>query len=85
MRKMEKDLVNCALLSDLDKQGDFVRVSDYLSVARKASNVVTVTPFHLSSETAEWNSTNLGRKQDLNLLYQVCFWGRSEKQDGRPG
>ena len=26
------------------------------------------------------------RKQDLNILYQVCvFSGRSEKQDGRPG
>ena len=85
------------------------------------------------SETAEQNSTKLDRKQDLNVLYQVCvfradrknkmaatasdwlrhfllfwnrwtefnetwqearsqrplpslcFWGRSEKQDGRPG
>ena len=90
--------------------------------------------FDFSSETAEWNSTKLDRKQDLNVLYQVCvfradrknkmatlasdwlrhfrlllwnywtefnetwqearsqrplpslcFWGRSEKQDGRPG
>ena len=90
--------------------------------------------FDFSSETAEWNSTNLDRKQDLNVLYQVCvfradrknkmaalashwlrhfrlllwnrwmkfteiwqearsqrplpslcFSGRSEKQDGRPG
>ena len=89
--------------------------------------------FDFSSETAEWNSTKLDRKQDLNVLYQVCvfranrknkmavlasdwlrhfrlllwnrwtefnetwqearsqrplpslcFWGRSEKQDGRP-
>ena len=40
----------------------------------------------LSSETAERNSTKLDRKQDLNVLYQVCvFLGRSEKQDGRPG
>ena len=39
-----------------------------------------------SSETAERNSTKLDRKQDLNVLYQVCvFLGRSEKQDGRPG
>ena len=38
-----------------------------------------------SSETAERNSTKLDRKQDLNVLYQVCvFGGRSEKQDGRP-
>ena len=90
--------------------------------------------FNFSSETAERNSTKLDRKQDLNVLYQVCvFWadrkikmaalasdwlrhfrlllwnrwtklnenwqearsqcplpslcfsGRSEKQDGRPG
>ena len=90
--------------------------------------------FHFSSETAEQNSTKLDRKQDLNVLYQVCvfrvdrknkmaalasdwlkhfrlllwnrwtefnetwqearfqpplpslcFSGRSEKQDGRPG
>ena len=90
--------------------------------------------FAFSSDTAEWNSTKLDRKQDLNVLYQVCvfradrknkmaslgsdllshfrlllwnrwtefnetwqdarsqrplpslcFSGRSEKQDGRPG
>ena len=90
--------------------------------------------FDFSSETAEWNSTKLDRKQDLDVLYQVCvfradrksnmaalvsdwlwhfqlllwnrwtefnetwqearsqcplpslcFLGRSEKQDGRPG
>ena len=90
--------------------------------------------FDFSSETAERNSTKLNRKQDLNVLYQVCvfrtdrknkmaalasdwlrhfrlllwnhwmkfnetwqearsqrplpslcFSGRSEKQDGRPG
>ena len=90
--------------------------------------------FDFSSETAERNSTKLDRKQDLNVLYQICvfrvdrknkmaalasdwlrhfqlllwncwtefdeawqearsqrplpslcFFGRSEKQDGRPG
>ena len=31
--------------------------------------------FDFSSETAEQNSTKLDRKQDLNVLYQVCvFW-----------
>ena len=30
------------------------------------------------------NSTKLDRKQDFNVLYQVCVLGRSEKQDGRP-
>ena len=38
------------------------------------------------SEAAEHNSTKLDRKQDLHVLYQVlCFLGRSEKRDGRPG
>ena len=37
--------------------------------------------FDFSSETAEWNLTKLDRKQDPSL----CFSGRSEKQDGRPG
>ena len=30
--------------------------------------------FDFSSETAEWNSTKLDRKQDLNVLYQVCVF-----------
>ena len=41
--------------------------------------------FDFSSKTTERNSTKLDRKQDLKVLYQVCFSGRSEKQDGRPG
>ena len=42
--------------------------------------------FDFSSETAEWNSKKLDRKEDLNVLYQVCgFSGRSEKQYGCPG
>ena len=40
--------------------------------------------FDFFSETAEWNSMKLDRKQDLNVLYQVWVLGRSEKQDGRP-
>ena len=28
--------------------------------------------FNFSSEAAERNSTKLDRKQDLNVLYQVC-------------
>ena len=56
------------------------------SVVRPLS--LTFHIFNFSSETAEWNSTKLDRKQDLNVLwvYQVCvFSGWSEKQDGRPG
>ena len=41
--------------------------------------------FDFSSETAERNSTKLDRKQDLNVLYQVCvFRADGKKQDGRP-
>ena len=31
--------------------------------------------FFFSSVTAEWNSTRLDSKQDLNVLYQVCVFG----------
>ena len=30
--------------------------------------------FNFSSETAEWNSTKLDRKEDLYVLYQVCVF-----------
>ena len=35
--------------------------------------------FHFSSETAERNSTKLDRKQDLNVLYQVCVFRADRK------
>ena len=35
--------------------------------------------FDFSSETAEWNSTKLDRKQDLNVLYQVCVFRTDRK------
>ena len=35
--------------------------------------------FYFSSETAERNSTKLDRKQDLNVLYQVCFFRADRK------
>ena len=35
--------------------------------------------FDLSSETAERNSTKLDRKQDLNVLYQVCIFRADQK------
>ena len=38
--------------------------------------------FHFSSEQ---NSRKLDRKQDINVLYQVCvFRADLKKQDGRP-
>ena len=41
--------------------------------------------FDFSSETAEWNSKKLDKKQNLNVLYQVyVFSGRSVNQVGRP-
>ena len=42
--------------------------------------------FIFSSETAERNSTKLDRKQDLNVLYQVCVFRADRKNKmGRPG
>ena len=35
--------------------------------------------FDFFSETAEWNSTKLDRKQDLNVLYQVCVFRADRK------
>ena len=40
--------------------------------------------FDFFSETAEPNSMKFNRKQDLNVLYQVCFSGQSQKQNGHP-
>ena len=36
--------------------------------------------FDFSSETAEQNSTKLDRKQDLNVLYQVCVFQANRKK-----
>ena len=66
----------------------------HLSRRLKCTIVITRCPssvrrrcniFDFSSETAERNSTKLDRKQDLIVLYQACFFGWSEKQDGCPG
>ena len=35
--------------------------------------------FDFSSVTAEWNSTKLERKQDINALYQVCVFRADRK------
>ena len=41
--------------------------------------------FDFSSETAERNSTKLDRKQDLNVLYQVCvFWADRKNKMASP-
>ena len=49
-----------------------------LSSVIRPSSVRPSLTFHIfnfSSETTERNSTKLDRKQDLNVLYQVCvFW-----------
>ena len=52
-----------------------------LSVVRRPSVRPSLT-FHIfdfSSETAKGNSTKLYRKQDLNLLYQVCVFRADRK------
>ena len=42
--------------------------------------------FNFSCKTAELNSTDLDRKQDINVLYQICVLRADlKKQDGRPG
>ena len=41
--------------------------------------------FDFSSETAEQNSTKLDRKQDLNVLYQVCVFGPIGRTRWPPG
>ena len=63
----------------------------HLSQRLKCTIVITLCPssvilpsltfhiFHFSSETAERNLTKLDRKQDLNVLYQVCVFGPIEK------
>ena len=46
-----------------------------LSVCLSVRPSLTFHIFDFFSETAEQNSTKLDRKQDLNVLYQVCvFW-----------
>ena len=48
------------------------------SVVRRPSGV-NFHIFDFSSETAEQNSTKLDRKQDLNVLYQVCVFRAHRK------
>ena len=48
-----------------------------LSVVRLS--LLTFHIFDFSSETIERNSTKLDRKQDLNLLYQVCVFRADRK------
>ena len=40
--------------------------------------------FDFSSVTAKWNSMKLDRKQDLNVLYQVCVFRADRKTRWRP-
>ena len=51
-------------------------------------HTLSVVNFHIldfSSETAEQNSTKLDRKQDLNVLYQVCvFWADRKNKMAAP-
>ena len=49
-----------------------------LSVVR-LSSVVNFHIFDFSSETTVQNSTKLDRKQDLNVLYQVCVFRADRK------
>ena len=65
------------------------RLKCTIVITRCPSSVRPSLTFHIfnfSSETSEQNSTKLDRKQELkHPLPSLCFLGRSEKQDGRPG
>ena len=53
-----------------------------LSIVRRLLSVRPSLTFHIFdffSETAERNSTKLDRKQDLNVLYQVCVFRADQK------
>ena len=59
-----------------------VHYCDQTSVVRPSVVRPSVVNFHIfdfSSETAEQNSTKLDRKQDLNVLYEVCVFRADRK------
>ena len=60
------------------------RLKCTIVITRCPSSVRPSLTFHIfdfSSETAEQNSTKLDRKQELNILYQVCvFWADRKKK-----
>ena len=56
---------------------------EWIVIFNKRPKQLTFHIFDFSSETTEHNSTKLDRKQDLNVLYQVCvFRADWKKQDG---
>ena len=63
--------------------GFLVHLSDHICVVRCPSSVrPSSLTFHIcdfSSETAKQNLTKLDRKQDLNVVYQVCVFDRKNK------
>ena len=76
--------IDLTIFSATEPKAQVLFCDHALSVVRPS--LLTFHIFDFSFKTAERNSTKLGRKQDLNVLYKVCvFFGRSEKQDGRPG
>ena len=61
-----------------------IKLLVHLSRRLKCTIVITRCPsltFHIFdfSETAEQKSTKLDRKQDLNVLYQVCVFRADRK------
>ena len=79
--------LNLFLLSASEPKAEVHYCDHTLSVVRPSVRPSSVVVnFSLSSETTEWNLTKLDRKQDLNVLFQVCaFRGDRKKQDGRHG
>ena len=52
----------------------------YCDNASSVRPSLTFHIFYFSSETTEQNSTKLDRKQDLNVLYQVCVFRADRKK-----
>ena len=77
----EKKIALKNSLSDFTKLPFLVHLSRRLKctivITRCPSSVRPSLTFHIfdfSSETTEQNSTKLERKQELNVLYQVCVF-----------
>ena len=58
-----------------------------ISMAVPTSDSIDLNIIDFSSATAKCNLTRLDRKQEHNVLFQVCvfFEGQSENNDGHPG
>ena len=77
----KKFRITCSIVFSAPEPKAQVHYCDHaLSVVRPSVRPsLTFHIFDFFSETAEWNSTKLDRKQDLNVLYQVCVFRADRK------